>query len=180
MGVGNTPRKNAGQYLLAGLETGVVGVLAMLAWLGAAAIWTQHSFWNPANLLASTFYGAPALDNRFTVHTFSGLSLYLLIYGSLGMLFGLAIQERGSSLRIVCIGILAAIGWYYLAFGLLWRHWNPLVVLYTQDRPMFAAHVLYGLVLGRYPANLRGLLSKTQTVTVAGDAGIDTSVDAAR
>jgi hypothetical protein len=170
MEVGNTRRATAAQHLLAGLETGVVAALAMLAWLGLSAVWYRHSFWTAPNLLASTFYGEFALGHGFTGRTLSRLALYLLVYGSLGMLFGLAIQNRSAGLRINCIGILGAIAWYYLLFDLVWRTWNPLLALYTQDRPMFAGHVLFGIMLGRYPGNLRALLPKSETVPVeAGD-----------
>jgi hypothetical protein len=151
---GNDPSGAASQYALAGLETGVIAALALLAWLGASARWYHHSFWTTPNLLASTFYGESALRNRFTVHTFSGLALFFLIYGAAGALFGLAVRDRGPRLRVTCIGILAAIGWYY-ALGWIWRNWNPLIVLYTHERPLFAGHVLFGAVLGSYPGNLR-------------------------
>jgi hypothetical protein len=158
MDPGNSPKGSPMKYLLAGVETGVVGGLAMLGWLGVSAVWYRKSFWNAANLVASTFYGEAALRNRFTVHTFSGLAFYLLVYGLLGMLFGLAIHGRSRSLRITCFGILFALGWYLLFFGWIWKHWNPLVVVYTHDRVMFAGHVLFGWILGRYPGHLRQLM----------------------
>ena len=63
-------------------------------------------------------------------------------------------QDRHASLRVTCLGILATVACYYLLFGWIWKRWDPLLVLYTHDRPMFAAHVLYGAMLGRYPRNL--------------------------
>jgi hypothetical protein len=160
MEAGSAPQTSVSQYLLIGLETGVLAGLAMLLWLGVSAMWYRRSFWTTCNLLAATFYGESALRNRFTVHTFAGLALFLLIYGSLGMLFGLAIQDRRAGVSITCLGILMAIGWYYLSFGWIWKKWDPLLVLYTHDRSMFAGHVLYGAMLGRYPHNRLGLQVK--------------------
>src|SRR5437763_4907669 len=166
MEAGGDPRTSVSQYVLTGLETGVLAALAMLVWLGVSAMWYRKSFWTTPNLLAAAFYGESALRNRFTVHTFAGLALYFLIYGSLGMLFGLAIQDRRASLSITCLGILVAIGWYYLVFGWIGKKWDPLLVLYTHDRPMFAGHVLYGALLGRYPRNLlRSGVEKDRTVS---------------
>jgi hypothetical protein len=156
MEAGDGRRTSVSQYLLTGLETGVLAALAMLVWLGVSAMWYRKSFWTPPNLLAAAFYGESALRNRFTVHTFAGLALYLVIYGALGMLFGLAIQDRHPSLRITCIGVLSAIGWYYLVFGWIWKRWDPLLVLYTHERSMFVGHVLYGVILGRYPRTRPG------------------------
>ena len=154
---GVAERSRVWRYLAAGVETGVVAVLVMLGWLGLAALWYRKSFWTPPNLLAISFYGESALRNRFAATTFSGLALYLLIYGGLGALFALAVREHRNRLRITCLGMLAAIAWYYLSYGLLWKSWHPLIVLYTHDRPMFVGHVLYGALLGSYPRYLRRL-----------------------
>lgn len=150
MGAGNGSNRSMPKYLLAGVETGVIGVLAMLVWLGVSAMWYRRSFWTAANLVASTFYGEPALRNRFTSNTFSGLALYLLVYGILGMVFSVAVQDRRRGFRITLLGILFSVGWYFVLFGWIWKHWNPLVALYTHDRVMFAGHVLFGWILGRY------------------------------
>ena len=162
MDSGSRPPRSIGKYLLAGMETGVLAVLVMLAWLGVSSMWYRKTFWTAPNLAASTFYGESALRNRFTGHTFSGLAFYLLVYGALGMLFGLAIRNRSRSLRINCLGVLFALAWYFLVFGWIWKHWNPLLVLYTHDRPMFAGHVVFGWILGRYPENMRRLRTRIE------------------
>src|SRR5689334_22099857 len=126
MGLGNNSLASGRYYFLAGLQTGIVAAIVMLAWLGLAASWYRKSFWTPANLMASTFYGESALRNRFTWHTFSGLALFFLIYGSLGVLFALAVRERPQGLRITCAGILLSIGFFYVIYA-VWRHWNPLL-----------------------------------------------------
>src|SRR2546422_5011924 len=160
MEVGNGPGLPAYRYALAGLETGVMAAIAMLTWLGTASLLYRKSFWTPPNILASTFYGDAAVRNRFAANTFSGIALYLLIYGALGALFGLAMRDYRNVLRVACIGVLLAIAWYYLSFRVLWKRWNPLVVLYTHDRPMFVGHVLYGALLDRFPRYLRALQRK--------------------
>src|SRR5438046_10063238 len=117
MDPGNRPKGSVPKYLLAGMETGVIAVLIMLVWLGVSSMWYRKTFWNAANLVASTFYVEPALRNRFTVHTYSGLALSLLIYGALGMLFGLSIQDRRRSLRLTGRGLLVGIECAFVEFG---------------------------------------------------------------
>jgi hypothetical protein len=151
---GDGRRWPVGQYALAGLETGTLACLGMLAWLGVSSMWYRRSFWATPNLLASTFYGESALRNRFTAHTLSGLALFLLIYGSIGIIFGLALQHRRGAL-LLGTGILEGVVSYYLVFGWLLKHWDPLIALYAQDRPIFASHVLYGAMLGYYARHLR-------------------------
>jgi len=155
MGDGENPREIcvAGS-LLAGLQAGVIAVLALLGWLALASSWYRRSIWTSANIMATTFYGEVALRQRFTFRTLGGLALYVVVYGIIGALFGLALESRGGSARVVLLGVLVGLGWYYLSFSLLWRTLNPLITLYTHRGPMLAGHLLYGAMLGRFPRYL--------------------------
>ncbi|HLY20568.1 MAG TPA: hypothetical protein VKR61_25245 [Bryobacteraceae bacterium] len=139
--------------LLAGLEAGIISALVLLAWLSLASAWYSHSIWTAANTMATTFYGEAALGGVFTSRTVAGLALYLILYGIIGALFGLALASRGPGpgLRITMIGVVTGLGWYYLSFALLWRNLNPIITLYTHRGPMIAGHVIYGGLLGRFP-----------------------------
>jgi hypothetical protein len=143
--------------VLAGLQSGMSGALAMLAWLALASVYYRRSFWAVPNLLASTFHGESALRYGFAPATLSGIALHLLIYSSLGALFGFVVRDRATRRRAVLFGLLCGVGWYYLSFGALWKSLNPLVPLYVPDRPMLVGHLLYGGLLGRVPRYLRGL-----------------------
>lgn len=137
--------------LLAGLEAGVLATLALLGWLALTSAWYRRSIWTTANIMATTFYGEAALGGMFTSRTVAGLALYLVIYGTVGAVFGLALASRGAGTRVALIGVLAGIGWYYLSFTLFWRNINPLLSLYTHRGPMIVGHVLYGGLLSRFP-----------------------------
>ena len=54
----------------------------------------------------------------FTSRTVAGLALYLVIYGSVGAVFGLALASRTPALASALIGVLVGLGWYYLSFTL--------------------------------------------------------------
>jgi hypothetical protein len=145
--------------LLAGLQSGMFGALATLGWLGVASMYYRRSFWAVANLLASTMHGESALRWGFGATTVTGMALFLLIYSVLGALFGLLLRDRTTRTRTALIGVIFALGWYYLSFGSVWKAVNPLVPLYVQDRPMLAGHLIYGGLLGRMPLYLRRLRS---------------------
>jgi hypothetical protein len=157
--------RQEGYCLLAGLQAGVVAVLILLGWLAIASAWYRRSVWTTANVMATTFYGPAALSRGFTSRTLAGLALYLVLYGTIGALFGLAVQSRGAGLRVTLIGVIVGLSWYYLSYTLVWRNLNPLVTLYTQHGPMMAGHLLYGGFLGRFP---RYLYALTAGQTVAG------------
>ena len=144
-------KKREANGLLAGLEAGIIAALVLLGWLALASAWYRHSIWTAANLMATTFYGEAALSRGFTSRTVAGIALYLVLYGTIGALFGLTLASRDPSFRTTLIGILVGLGWYYLSFAILWQNINPLIPLYTHRGPMMAGHVFYGGLLGRFP-----------------------------
>jgi hypothetical protein len=154
---GRAPRNREAHCLLAGLEAGIVAALILLGWLALASAWYRRSIWTTANIMATTFYGEAALTQRFSSRTLAGLALYLVLYGIIGALFGLAVPTRAPGLRMTLTGVLVGLGWYYLSYALVWRNLNPLIILYTHGGPMLAGHVLYGGFLGRFPRYLSTL-----------------------
>jgi len=139
---------------LAGLQAGMLAALWMLAWMGATSVWQRRSFWTPENLLATAFYRHAALSDRFSGQTLSGLALYLLIYSSLGLIFATVVRLRLHPGRLVVVGILAGLGWYFLSFHLLWKAANPLIPLLHAERPTLLGHVLYGAMVARFPRHV--------------------------
>jgi hypothetical protein len=124
----------------------------MLAWMGVSATWQRRSFWTAENLLASAFYGDAAIHDGFAFSTLSGLALYLLLYSLIGGLFAAAIRERMSQSRTLLCGVILGAGWYYATFHWIWKEFLPLVWLLHIERPTLIGHLLYGTIVGRYPA----------------------------
>ena len=139
---------------LAGLQAGMLAALWMLAWMGVSAAWQRSSFWTTENLLASAFYGARAIHTGFAFSTLSGLSLYLIVYSLLGCAFAIVVQTRLPRLRLLLVSVVVAVIWYYLSFDLIWRALSPLVTLLHASRPTLLGHVIYGLLLARFPRYL--------------------------
>jgi hypothetical protein len=146
-------RPRALSAFLAGLEGGTLGVLCMLAWLGISATWQQRSFWTAENLMASVFYGARAIRSGFAGETLSGLAMYVVVYSLLGALFAVFVRDRLPRIRTFLLSLVFALGWYYLSFRLLWRSVMPLVALLHVQGATAVGHLIYGAVLGRYPAH---------------------------
>jgi hypothetical protein len=132
----------------------MLGVLWMLAWLGTSAAWQQRSFWTAENLMASGFFGASAIHSGFASQTLSGLALYLMLYSLLGALLAMVIRDRLPRLRTLLIAVAFAVAWYYVSFHLIWKSVLPLVALLHVERSTVMGHLIYGAILGRYPAYL--------------------------
>jgi hypothetical protein len=157
------PRAAAIPALLAGMQSGLLGVVCMLGWLGVTAEWQQRNFWIPVNLMASAIYGPRAIHSGFAFETISGLAIYVVLYTALGGALAFVARDRLSRGWAFAAAMIVAVGWYYLSFRLLWRSLMPLVALLHVERATVFGHLLYGAVLGAYPARLEETAGLTET-----------------
>jgi hypothetical protein len=139
---------------LAGIQTGVLGGLAMLGWLAAGSALDRQPLWIIPNLLGSVFYGRDVLRRSFGSTTVAGLALHLFVAGLIGLAFGVVIGESRNRLRVALLGILSALSWYYFSEALFWRKLGILAMIYGPPRSMLLAHLIYGFVLAWYPRGL--------------------------
>ena len=144
---------------LAGLEGGTVGVLWMLAWLGASSVWQQRSFWTPENLMATAFDRNSSLAPVFTWATCAGLALYIVIYSALGAAFSSFLRDRVPQRRVMLLAVIFAIVWYYFSFRWMFKLVLPLVALLHVEHSTLVGHLLYGTMLGRYPLYVHRLMN---------------------
>ncbi len=120
----------------------------MLALLISTSLWNGRVWWEVPNMFGSTFYGPRAFRTGPGMATLSGFALHFVITGTLGGLFGLAfggIRQRG---QLILLGMLAAIGWYNLAYATFWPAVNPWVLLASPRPATMVSHVLLGACLG--------------------------------
>jgi len=155
MGLGNQGRVGALLVrALAGIETGVLGGLAMWGWLAASSAVNRQPVWTVPNLLAEVFYGRDALRRDFSGLTIAGLALHLVAAGLAGLLFGLLIGESQNRLRVALLGILTGLVWFHFSEVLFWRKLGALTAIYSRVRPMLLAHLIFGVALAWYPSAL--------------------------
>lgn len=139
---------------LAGIETGVLGGLAMLGWMAGSSALDRQPVWIVPNLLAAVFYGRDVLRRGFSPTTMTGLALHLFVAGLIGLAFGMAIGESRNRLRVALLGILSGLVWYYFSEALFWRKLGIVATIYGPPRSMLLAHLFYGFVLAWYPRGL--------------------------
>lgn len=133
---------------LNGIQAGVVGGLAMLGLLAASSMVNRHVWWEVPNLLGSTFYRYRAFYSGPGKVTIAGTALELTIAGMVGAVFGMAFGNVRSRHRLMLLGTLSGVGWFYLANAVLWPRLNPLVPLYWPEPSAVLSHLLFGIVLG--------------------------------
>ena len=154
MSPGNTARAGplAWHRGLAGLQAGTVGVLVLLGYLMADAVWRRQSVWRVPNLLASSLNDDARVRAAFSARTLSGVALAIVVYGTLGALVGVLTPERLSRGYVVLIALLAASGWFAFSSVFLWGQ-----ALDSSGRALWVAHLLYGGILSlRLPSGFGG------------------------
>jgi len=134
--------------VLHGIEAGIIGGLAMLAMLAAASMSHRHVWWEIPNLLGSTFYHSRAFYSGPGRATLAGGALELTISGVVGGLFGAVSGNVRSRHRLILLGTLTGLGWFYFANLFLWPRINPLIPLYWPEPAAALSHLLFGACLG--------------------------------
>jgi hypothetical protein len=145
-------------HLLAGLQAGVLGGLAMLAWLMASAPLRQQPWWAFPNLMASGIFGDAVFRLGFGLASWSGAALLLIMAGTLGSLFALLVPDSVSQFRFTLLAFAIGLAWYYATASLAVNRWAPLVPLYTSKPLLYGAHLIYGCSLALERRCFRSIL----------------------
>jgi hypothetical protein len=155
-----TGRSFGPRHALAGLQAGVLGALVIFACLMIGSLWDGRSIWAVPNLFATTFFGSGVYRNQLLRSSWTGIALIVAVYGVLGTVWGCIWRDRRKPwLRLY--GAIAGLSVYFVFYGFLWRHVNPLVTLYAPNRQLLVGHVLWGIVLARSPLYARRIAAST-------------------
>ncbi len=163
--------------VLAGVEAGVIGGALMLALLIASALWHGYGWWSVPNLLGSTFFGERALRTGPGMATVSGSALQLMACGLVGAVFGVLFADVRDGRRAILLGLLAAVGWFYLSRDFVWPRINPRVPVYTSTGSVLVAHLLLGACLGRTPRFVAALRAMSPSAKSAGPQAAECDVN---
>ncbi len=139
-----------------GVETGVLAGVASLSWLALHATLEGRPVWAvPAEIAA-------LVDDQLGSSPVFGLAMHLASSGILGALLCVPAQRWLRSGKTLMPGLLAGLGLYVTGNLPLAGGRRLLVPLPVPDWSILAACLVFGVVLGAYPALLRGVLEKTE------------------
>lgn len=147
----------------------------MLGWSAISSVLDLQSVWLIPNLLGSTLVGRPALHRGFGWVTVSGLGLHLFVSGLVGTLFGLAVGDSRNRVRVLLLGVITGLVWFYFSQILFWRKLGALIVIYSPPTKLLTGHLLFGSVLGCYPAGLNALRRNFMRISEAPAATPETA-----
>jgi len=153
------------RYALAGLQAGISGSVGLLLWMSLASRFFGKSVWWVANLLSSAFYGETSLNYSFGRYTIAGAALAVFVYGTIGVFFGLIWRDRPGGAAWFMAALLTGVVAYYVLFKWAWRSFTPLGAIYAPERNIFVGHLLFGMLLARYPRFRDRLLPPIQSAS---------------
>lgn len=138
------------RHLLAGIGSGVAGAIFVIGFLMLGSLWYHRSVWIPANLFSTALYGQDAYLNHFAFTSWAGLAIVLVMYGIAGAIWGAV--WRDSSPRFVLLnGAICGLITYLLLFRVFWKRVDPLLSLYSPDRELEFANIVWGIIVARSP-----------------------------
>jgi hypothetical protein len=142
---------------LAGLETGVLGAMCLLLWQVAGSLLAGQPAWDVPTRLVTAVWGRGVSRDGLLAAASAGAALQLFGGGLVGVLFGLSQRSAWASRRVVLLGLVFGLGWYYLAYEVLLRRVGTGPYALLPRRSLMPAHLVFGLVLSAYPLLLRSL-----------------------
>lgn len=144
------PHGRARARLLAGIETGIVGGIAMLLYFSGLSFLQRQQWWTAENLLGSAVYGNAAIWKGLGRATMAGAAVQLVLASLCGIAFSFTISflRVGSVFRLSA-AVAAATGWYFLFYNWIFPAVAPLIPMYSSRSAPLVAHLLLGLSLSR-------------------------------
>jgi len=155
------------RYVLAGIGSGVAGAMFVLLFLMLGCLWYRRSIWIPANLFSTAVYGSDAYTNHFVSTSWVGLAIVVVMYGVMGAAWGVVWRDQRPRFPLLYGAICGAIT-YFLLFGFFWKRVDPFLSLYSPDRQLEFANVIWGMIVARSP--LLAARMRTETVPTQEEA----------
>lgn len=141
--------------VLAGLETGVLGGVALLGWYALSSLAAGQAAWDVPARLGAASRGAAFWPGRLGFDAATGVSMHIAGAGVAGALFGLVARGVTSLRRHFLLGMLFGLAWYYVLDQILLRSAGAGAYPFLFRRPVIAGYALFGLFLALYPRFLQ-------------------------
>ena len=136
---------------LAGLETGVLGGVALLGWYALSSLAAGEVAWDVPARLGAACRGASYWPEQLGLDVAAGASMHIAGAGLAGALFGLVARGVASLRRRFLLGVLFGLAWYYVLGQILLRSAGAGAYPFLLRRPVIAGYALFGLFLALYP-----------------------------
>lgn len=142
--------------LMAGLDVGVAGGMAVLLWFAIHSRMSGEFWWSKLNVAGALFYGANVYSMGLGKATLAGTSLLLVVYAGASAAFSQFAPATGYA-RNALLAVLYATALHLAANRFFWPRLDPFAPSFFAVPVTLAGNLLYALSLTRFPGRFRAL-----------------------
>lgn len=144
-------RRNSQARLLAGLQVGILGGLATVAWFVTVSLLSFGAPWTLMNLFSASVRHSP-WTFQFGFQTIVGMASHLFACGAFGILLGWILPRPSAMARFSIPGAVFSVILSLLLYEFFWMRHIPRLREYVAPGPMLVVHLLFGACVARFPA----------------------------
>lgn len=142
--------------LLAGLDIGFAGGVAVIVWFVIHSRMSGELWWSKLNVAGGLFYGGKVYSMGLGRATLAGASLLLVIYALAAAVFAQLAPVKGYA-RNALLALLYSAGVQMAFDRFLWPRMESFAPSFFAFQVTLAGHLLYALSLTRFPGRFRAL-----------------------
>ncbi|MCC6394443.1 MAG: hypothetical protein IT167_27860, partial [Bryobacterales bacterium] len=144
-------RRNLLPRLLAGLEVGILGGLAILVWFFVLSYWNFRAPWALVNLFSASLRNSGTWTYGFTSSTWTGMAAHLFVCGLLGIFIGWVLPRPASGTTVSLSGLAFGVIVSLLVYEFVWRRYVPSLGEYVAPAAGIVVHLIFGMCLAQFP-----------------------------
>jgi hypothetical protein len=144
-------RRNLLARMLAGLQVGILGGLATIAWLLALSEWYFSGPWALLNLFAILIRRGAPWTNSFSFGTLAGGAMHLFACGVLGMFVGWVLPRPNARSRRSLAGAAFGAVLSLMVYEFFWRRHLPRLNDHISPFAILVIHAILGVCIGMFP-----------------------------
>lgn len=144
-------RRNLLPRLLAGLEVGILGGLAILVWFFVLSYWNFREPWALLNLFSASLRNSGTWVYGFASSTWTGMAAHLFVCGSLGIFIGWVLPRPTAGTKVSLSGLAFGVIVSLLVYEFVWRKYVPSLGEYVAPAAGIVVHLIFGMCLAQFP-----------------------------
>lgn len=142
--------------LMAGLDAGFAGGIAVIAWFVIHSRMSGELWWSKLNVAGGLFYGGNVYSMGLGRATLAGASLLLIVYALAAAIFAQFAPVKGYA-RNTLFALLYSAAVQLTFDRFFWPRLETFAPSFFAFQVTLAGHLLYALSLTRFPGRFRAL-----------------------
>lgn len=144
-------RRNLLARLLAGLQVGILGGLATIAWFLALSKWYFSGPWTLLNLFSILLRRGAPWTHTLSAATMTGAALHIFACGMMGMFVGWVLPRPAVRSRTSLAGVTFGMVLSLMIYEFFWKRHLPRLTDQVAPGAILVVHLIIGACIGLFP-----------------------------